>query len=61
MSELKPSSTRQTPASIEPVEWRDGAVRLLDQSLLPWEEVFLDLETPQEVARAILAVAGLGE
>ncbi len=50
---MKPSSTRQTPASIEPVEWRDGAVRLLDQSLLPWEEVFLDLETPQEVARAI--------
>ncbi|MBF8266795.1 MAG: putative translation initiation factor subunit [Dehalococcoidia bacterium] len=39
--------------SLEPIEWSQGAIRLLDQTRLPWEEVFLELRTPQEVVQAI--------
>ncbi|MFM8552810.1 MAG: S-methyl-5-thioribose-1-phosphate isomerase, partial [Nitrospiraceae bacterium] len=35
------------------VEWRDGAVRLLDQAQLPERVVFLDCRDYQTVARAI--------
>lgn len=35
------------------VEWKDGAVRLLDQSQLPGKVVFLDCRDYQTVARAI--------
>jgi methylthioribose-1-phosphate isomerase len=53
LSELTPVDKRPTQVSIKPIEWTKGAVRLLDQSRLPWEEAFLELRTPQEVARAI--------
>jgi methylthioribose-1-phosphate isomerase len=35
------------------VEWKDGAVRVLDQTRLPGEVVFLDCRTYQEVGTAI--------
>jgi methylthioribose-1-phosphate isomerase len=35
------------------VGWRDGAVRLIDQTRLPHEEVWLTLRTPDEIAHAI--------
>ncbi len=35
------------------IEWRDGKLRLLDQTLLPRQEVQLDLDDYREVARAI--------
>jgi methylthioribose-1-phosphate isomerase len=37
----------------KPIEWVQGHLRLLDQTLLPWEEVVLDIKTPQDVALAI--------
>src|SRR5215210_5176311 len=37
-----------------PIEWTaDGAVRILDQTLLPEEERYLDLRTVEEMAEAI--------
>jgi methylthioribose-1-phosphate isomerase len=38
---------------VRTVEWKDGAVRLLDQSLLPEKVAFLDCRDYQTVARAI--------
>ncbi|MBI3075753.1 MAG: S-methyl-5-thioribose-1-phosphate isomerase [Deltaproteobacteria bacterium] len=38
---------------LRPVAWRDGKVRLLDQTRLPGAEVWLELEDYREVARAI--------
>jgi methylthioribose-1-phosphate isomerase len=38
---------------IRPIEWKDDALYLLDQRLLPGEETYLRLETPQAVIDAI--------
>ena len=38
---------------IPTIEWKDGRLRLLDQSRLPGEVVFLDCEDYQTVAQAI--------
>ena len=45
---------------VRAVAWRDGVVRILDQTRLPGEEVYLEARTPDEVADAIrrLAVRG---
>jgi methylthioribose-1-phosphate isomerase len=47
-------------ASFSPLRWRDGTLLLLDQTLLPDREVWLDCRTPEQVADAIrrLAVRG---
>ncbi|MFH1560559.1 MAG: S-methyl-5-thioribose-1-phosphate isomerase [Chloroflexota bacterium] len=45
--------SRGAPISPKAIEWNQGCLRLLDQSRLPWEEIFLEIKTPQEVARAI--------
>jgi methylthioribose-1-phosphate isomerase len=42
------------------VEWREGKVRLIDQRVLPAEFRVLELETPEEVARAIREMAVRG-
>ena len=42
-----------SPSPIMPIEWGQGCLRLLDQTRLPWEEVVLEIKTPQDVARAI--------
>ncbi len=39
--------------SMKPIEWLDNKVRILDQTKLPWETIFLELEDYQEVAKAI--------
>ena len=41
---------------IRPVYWEDGTVRLLDQTRLPHEEVWLSLTRWEEVAEAIRAM-----
>lgn len=38
---------------ITPIEWVDGKVRILDQSKLPGEIVYLDCRSPEQVAEAI--------
>lgn len=38
------------------IQWRNGAVTLLDQTLLPFEEVWITLRTVDEVAEAIRAL-----
>ncbi len=38
---------------VKAIEWRDGTLRLLDQRLLPQEEVWLEHESAVEVAKAI--------
>ncbi len=38
---------------LAPLEWQDGSLRLLDQTLLPGDEVWLSLTTHTEVADAI--------
>jgi methylthioribose-1-phosphate isomerase len=45
---------------IRPVEWRDGVLRILDQTRLPHEEVVLECRTVADVEAAIrrLAVRG---
>ncbi len=45
---------------LETVRWSDGRVRILDQTLLPGSEIYLELETLDEVTDAIrrLAVRG---
>src|SRR5512143_3647037 len=45
--------TRRALTMIRPVEWRNGAVVLLDQRLLPMQEVYRVYRDHREVARAI--------
>jgi len=39
--------------TIKPIEWQENRLKILDQSRLPWEKVYLRLSSYQEVARAI--------
>ena len=41
---------------IETVRWRDGIVRMLDQTLLPAKEVYLELDDAARVHEAIRAL-----
>ena len=43
----------RAPRMIRPVEWRNGAVVLLDQRLLPMQEVYRVYRDHRDVARAI--------
>lgn len=45
---------------LETVRWRDGKVRILDQTRLPAEEIYLELATTAEVIDAILRLAVRG-
>ncbi len=38
---------------MRPIAWKDEKVTVLDQTKLPAEEVWIDCETPEEMARAI--------
>lgn len=46
--------------AVRPIEWRDGTVRFLDQTLLPGEERFVETDDPSVIAGAIkmLAIRG---
>jgi methylthioribose-1-phosphate isomerase len=37
----------------ETIEWLDGKLRILDQSKLPWEQIFIDLDNYRDVVLAI--------
>lgn len=39
--------------SVKPLQWKDGQLVLLDQTKLPWEEVYLVCSSYHEVAQAI--------
>ncbi|MDP9341696.1 MAG: S-methyl-5-thioribose-1-phosphate isomerase [Actinomycetota bacterium] len=45
---------------MKPVEWDDGVVRILDQTRLPEEEVYLACRSPHDVAEAIRTLAVRG-
>jgi len=51
---------RQVADSVRPVAWDGGAVRLLDQRLLPGSEEYLNLRTPAAVRDAIANMAVRG-
>ena len=38
---------------MRPIEWRDGRVRLLDQTRLPQQEVWLEIDDHRQIATAI--------
>lgn len=46
--------------SLEALRWRDGKVEILDQRLLPRQEVWITAQTWQEVAEAIRSMAVRG-
>src|SRR5258707_2540731 len=61
MTETQPAiQTTQEPEPFSPMRWEGPGLRLLDQTRLPVEEVWMDCETPEHVADAIrrLAVRG---
>jgi methylthioribose-1-phosphate isomerase len=68
MSDLQPTSPSAAPATVSPaasapfspLRWQDGCLLLLDQTLLPGDEVWLECRRPEQVADAIrrLAVRG---
>jgi methylthioribose-1-phosphate isomerase len=45
---------------VRPVQWNDGTVRILDQTLLPHQEAFLHCRSVDEVADAIRRMAVRG-
>ena len=53
MANLNAKQRQTTVDTVKPVEWTGTSIQLLDQSKLPWEEVYLGLRMPEEVARAI--------
>jgi methylthioribose-1-phosphate isomerase len=64
MSHASPQETEEkeetAPEPFSPMRWEGPGLRLLDQTRLPVEEVWMDCETPEQVAGAIrrLAVRG---
>src|ERR1700681_116246 len=61
MTDLQPvTATVLEPEPFSPMRWEGPGLRLLDQTRLPVEEIWLDCETPEQVADAIrrLAVRG---
>ncbi len=55
-----PRPETQDLETFSPIAWRDGGLQLLDQTLLPAAETWIECETPEIVADAIrrLAVRG---
>ncbi len=49
-------NTERDSAVIKAVEWKNGRVRMLDQTLLPHEEVFLELTDYRDIAGAIVGM-----
>lgn len=61
MTDLQPNpASAAVPEPFSPMRWEGPGLRLLDQTRLPVEEVWMDCETPEQVADAIrrLAVRG---
>ena len=55
-----PATPAAAPEPFSPMRWEGPGLRLLDQTRLPVEEVWMDCETPEQIADAIrrLAVRG---
>jgi methylthioribose-1-phosphate isomerase len=53
LSELKSAEKQVSYNPPKPIEWVQGCLTLLDQTKLPWEEVFLDIKTTKDTALAI--------
>ncbi len=54
------STEDAAPEVFSPIQWQEGHLRLLDQTRLPREELWLDCREPEQVAEAIrrLSVRG---
>jgi methylthioribose-1-phosphate isomerase len=48
-----------TDSTFSPIRW-DGGLKLLDQTRLPTEEIWIDCETPEDVAAAIYRLSVRG-
>src|SRR5512136_1410603 len=53
MPEMRGFRNRTVMQKMEPIEWLDGKIRIVDQSRLPHQEVQLQLVSYDEVAEAI--------
>src|SRR5512136_1518763 len=53
MPEMRGFRNRTVMQKMEPIEWLDGKIRIVDQSRLPHQEVQLQLVSYEEVAEAI--------
>ena len=53
MTSLDRTGAPAVSDTLTPIEWREGRIRLLDQSRLPQEEAYLDLGDTQDVVQAI--------
>ncbi len=49
-----------TATVFSPIRWRDGGLKLLDQTRLPREETWLDCDRPEDVAAAIYRLSVRG-
>lgn len=60
MPDSTPTSPKGDNDAFSPIAWRDDTLYLLDQTVLPHEEVWLRCDTPPKVAEAIkrLSVRG---
>jgi len=60
MSDASPTARSSQEESFSPIRWQQDHLRLLDQTLLPRDEVWLECRTPEAVAEAIrrLSVRG---
>ena len=50
---LTPAEHYQYSKAMKPIEWLGNRLRILDQTRLPGEEVYLELSSYQEIAQAI--------
>ncbi len=54
------TSSAGPPGAFSPIAWRDGGLWLLEQTLLPAEETWIECSTPEIVADAIYRLAVRG-
>jgi methylthioribose-1-phosphate isomerase len=52
--------SEQIQSQVQPIEWRDGVLRILDQRLLPADECYVETRDPIVVAEAIRTLAVRG-
>src|ERR1700688_3318956 len=64
VSTSESAAAARPPEAVEPpfspMRWQDGSLLLLDQTLLPDQEVWFDCRTPEQVADAICRLAVRG-
>ncbi len=60
MDNNRSNDTAKPDAAFSPIAWRDGGLWLLEQTLLPAEEKWIECPTPEVVADAIYRLAVRG-